>query len=143
MLACCCRQVNLPSVRMSAPLLFCLSDLGPSLFLPWASWVCLWAALIIMVLALFNACGCAWRRSSAYRLPCALEGARFCAAIRCNQSPILQLHRSPCLRSYIKRFTRFSGELFGGLIAVCGGCSSLLVADCRPASWLLISWRCP
>ena len=51
-------------------------DLGPALFLPWASWVLVWAALMILVLALTGAC------------------------------------------TYTNQFTRFSGELFGGLIAV-------------------------
>ena len=52
------------------------ADLGPALFLPWASWVLVWAALMILLLAVTGTC------------------------------------------VYIKRFTRFSGELFGGLIAV-------------------------
>ena len=52
------------------------ADLGPALFLPWASWVLVWAALMILLLAVTNTC------------------------------------------VYINRFTRLSGELFGGLIAV-------------------------
>ncbi len=51
-------------------------DLGRALFLPWASWVLVWAALMILLLAVTGTC------------------------------------------VYINRFTRFSGELFGGLIAV-------------------------
>ena len=52
------------------------TDLGPALFLPWASWVLVWAALMILLLAVTGTC------------------------------------------VYINQFTRFSGELFGGLIAV-------------------------
>ena len=51
-------------------------DLGPALFLPWASWVLVWAAVMILLLAVTGTC------------------------------------------VYINYFTRFSGELFGGLIAV-------------------------
>lgn len=69
---------------------FCSSTpgLGRALFLPWCGWVCVWTALLCLLLALSNAC----------------QG--------------------------ISRFTRFSGELFGALIAilflqvgikVCGG----------------------
>lgn len=50
--------------------------LGAALFLPWASWVLVWAAAMLMLLSLSGAC------------------------------------------VYIRRFTRFSGELFGGLIAL-------------------------
>ncbi|KAL5575635.1 hypothetical protein UlMin_017334 [Ulmus minor] len=31
-------------------------DLGPKLFLAWAGWVCVWTALLLFVLAIFNAC---------------------------------------------------------------------------------------
>lgn len=57
---------------------FCLGrkELGASLFLPWAAWVAVWAAIEVALLAVFGAC----------RL--------------------------------IDRFTRFSGEIFGMLIAV-------------------------
>ncbi|KAL4447751.1 hypothetical protein ABPG75_004970 [Micractinium tetrahymenae] len=50
--------------------------LGPALFLPWCAWACVWAALLVHLLAAANAC------------------------------------------AYISRFTRFAGELFGGLIAL-------------------------
>lgn len=50
--------------------------LGPTRFLAFAGWACVWAAAMITTLALTNACG------------------------------------------YIRAFTRFSGELFGALIAV-------------------------
>ena len=52
------------------------ADLGPALFLPWASWVLVWAALMILLLAVTGTC------------------------------------------VYINSFTRLSGELFGGLIAL-------------------------
>ena len=37
---------------------FCKStpDLGPKLFLAWAGWVCVWTALFLILLAIFNAC---------------------------------------------------------------------------------------
>ncbi len=54
------------------------AGLGPALFLPWAAWTCVWAAVFILLLSVAGAC------------------------------------------SYISRFTRFAGELFGGLIAVGG-----------------------
>lgn len=31
-------------------------ELGAQLFLPWAAWVCVWTALMLMLLAIFNAC---------------------------------------------------------------------------------------
>lgn len=52
------------------------SGLGSVLFLPWASWVLVWTAAMLLLLSLSGAC------------------------------------------AYIRRFTRFSGELFGGLIAL-------------------------
>lgn len=51
-------------------------DLGRDLFLAWAAWTCLWAGIMILVLAMSGAC------------------------------------------RYIHLFTRFSGEVFGALIAV-------------------------
>lgn len=51
-------------------------DLGQELFLAWAAWTCVWAGIMILVLALLGAC------------------------------------------RYIYLFTRFSGEVFGALIAV-------------------------
>ncbi|KAK9837120.1 hypothetical protein WJX81_004022 [Elliptochloris bilobata] len=78
-------------------------ELGPQRFLPWATWVCLWTALFLVVLALSGAC------------------------------------------KYIVRFTRFSGELFGGLIAllfmqqaVRGAVSEFRVEGVRP-SWQLVN----
>ena len=50
--------------------------LGPANFLPWTAWACVWAGLMLLMLAVCNAC------------------------------------------DYITRFTRFTGELFGGLIAI-------------------------
>lgn len=50
--------------------------LGPALFLPWAAWVCVWTAALVLALAVCNASG------------------------------------------LIDKFTRFSGETFGMLIAV-------------------------
>ncbi|KAK7311859.1 hypothetical protein RJT34_10281 [Clitoria ternatea] len=37
---------------------FCKStpELGPQLFLPWAGWVCIWTAFLLVLLAIFNAC---------------------------------------------------------------------------------------
>ncbi|XP_042478462.1 boron transporter 4-like [Macadamia integrifolia] len=32
------------------------ADLGPDLFLAWAGWVCVWTALLLILLAIFNAC---------------------------------------------------------------------------------------
>jgi HCO3- transporter family len=49
---------------------------GPQLFLAWAAWACVWAAIMILALTAAGAC------------------------------------------RYIHLFTRFSGELFGALIAV-------------------------
>ncbi|KAK9069773.1 hypothetical protein SSX86_010169 [Deinandra increscens subsp. villosa] len=31
-------------------------DLGPQLFLAWAGWVCIWTALLLFLMAIFNAC---------------------------------------------------------------------------------------
>ncbi|KAL8233356.1 hypothetical protein R6Q59_019456 [Mikania micrantha] len=31
-------------------------DLGPQLFLAWAGWVCIWTALLLFIMAIFNAC---------------------------------------------------------------------------------------
>lgn len=53
-----------------------VSTAGPDLFLAWAAWTCMWAAVMILMLAAAGAC------------------------------------------RYIHLFTRFSGELFGALIAV-------------------------
>ncbi|KAJ1438272.1 Bicarbonate transporter, C-terminal [Sesbania bispinosa] len=37
---------------------FCIKrpELGAKLFLPWAAWVCVWTALLLILLAVFNAC---------------------------------------------------------------------------------------
>ena len=68
------------------------AGLGPGLYLAWASWVCVFAGIMILVLAAVNSC------------------------------------------RFINKFTRFSGELFGMLIAVlflqqtvkvCRGCEAL------------------
>ena len=72
-------------------------DLGRALFLPWASWVLVWAALMILLLAVTGTC------------------------------------------VYINRFTRFSGELFGGLIAVLFLQQAVKVSQ---AEILLILVRC-
>lgn len=37
-------------------LLFASSGLGPQLFLAWCGWTCVWASLIILVLAVTNTC---------------------------------------------------------------------------------------
>jgi hypothetical protein len=36
--------------------LFASSGLGPQLFLAWCGWTCVWASLIILVLAVTNTC---------------------------------------------------------------------------------------
>ncbi|KAG2499799.1 hypothetical protein HYH03_002095 [Edaphochlamys debaryana] len=33
-------------------------ELGPDLFLPWAAWVCVWTAAMVLLLGLLNACRC-------------------------------------------------------------------------------------
>lgn len=74
--------------------------LGAALFLPWASWALLWAAIMMLLLSVSGAC------------------------------------------SYIHRFTRFSGELFGGLIALLFMQQAIKVLFCSKSIKIYINiWR--